>query len=113
MNEQLQSMLNQLKERIEYFGFTYALCGGAPLVYQSQGVECVSAFVMISHPTKLELAGSFSILIKGGSVECSLKPFCIQGDFEHCYNALWIGLKLWKEYGIDAKASSMLGGEGE
>lgn len=98
MNEQLQSMLEQLKERIEYFGFVYDPCD--TLEYNVNGENRLYKFVTFYHPEKLLLSGGFSILITKDKVECNLSPVNIQGSFQHCYDALWLGLKLWKVYGV-------------
>lgn len=102
MNEQLQTMLEQLKVRIEYFGFVYDPCD--TMEYADSSVKSYT-LVTFYHPEKPLLAGSFSITITDDEVRCGLVPVNIQGSFQHCYDALWLGLKLWKVYGV--------GGEGE
>lgn len=113
MNEQLQSMLEQLKERIEYFGFVYNPC--KKLEYELDGKRGLHQLVTFYHPKKLLLSGSFSIIIADEHTNCNLSPFNIEGSFQHCYDALWLGLKLWKVYGVDTSVSEVdtTGGEGE
>lgn len=112
MNEQLQVMLDKLKERIEYFGFVYDPC--KTMEYVDSNVKSYT-LVTFYHPEKLLLSGSFSITISDDVVRCVLLPFNIEGSFKHCYDALWLGLKLWKVYAVDTSMSDVdtTGGEGE